>query len=87
MNDLTNALYEFLTEHYIHGIIQDPEYATAIGYAEAKQELLCRQLTEDQRRLFQSMLKELNLAHTMEQMRLFHATLALSRELAGLVRP
>lgn len=87
MNDLTNALYEFLTEHYIHGILQDPEYAAALGYAETKQELLNLQLTEDQRRLLQSMLDELNLAHTMEQKRLFLAALSLSRELAGLVRP
>ena len=86
MTELTNSLYEFLTKHYIHSIIQDPEYEKAVGYAEAKQELLSCQLNEDQRQLLKSMLDEINLAHTMECFRIFQATLALSRELTGLVR-
>jgi hypothetical protein len=86
MNNLTNALYEFLTKHYIHGILQDPEYTAAIGYAEKKQELLSRQLTEEQRWLLKELLDEITLAHVMEQERLFRAALALSRELSVLVR-
>ena len=53
----------------------------------AEVERLSRQLNDSQRQLLTGMLAELRLAHTMEQMRLFRATLALSRELSGLVQP
>lgn len=86
MTELTDVLYDFLQKRYISGIIQDPEYEKAIGYAEAKQELLSRQLDENQRWLLEGLLDEINLAHAMEQMRLFQATLSLCRELSGLVR-
>ena len=87
MTELINALYNFLQDHYLSGISQDPDYEKAIGYAETRQELLSRQLNDSQRQLLTGMLAELRLAHTMEQMRLFRATLALSRELSGLVQP
>ena len=86
MTDLMNNLYEFLTRHYISGMAQDPEYAKALGYAEAKQALLDQQLDDSQRRLLQGLLDEVELAHSMEQACLFRATLSLSRELSGLVR-
>ena len=87
MTELINALYNFLQDHYLSGISQDPGYEKAIGYAETRQELLSRQLNDSQRQLLTGMLAELRLAHTMEQMRLFRATLALSRELSALVQP
>lgn len=85
MSELTDTLFEFLTSHYIHGIIQDPEYEKAVGYAQARQEMLSSQLDEEQRELLKGMLDEISLAHHMEQRRLFRAALTLSRELAGLV--
>lgn len=85
MSELTDTLFEFLTNHYIHGIIQDPEYEKAVGYAQARQELLSSQLDEEQRGLLKGMLDEISLAHHMEQRQLFRAALTLSRELAGLV--
>ena len=85
MSELTDTLFEFLSKHYIHGIIQDLEYEKAVGYAEAKQELLSSQLDEEQRSLLKGMLDEISLAHHMEQRRLLRATLSLTPELSRLV--
>lgn len=85
MTDLTNALFEFATRHYIPGICVDPEYEQARKYAQEKERLLNSQLNEHQRQLLQDLLSDLRLAHFFEQEYIFQAALALSQELTGLV--
>ena len=86
MNELTNALFEFMTTHYVPGICNDPEYEEAKSYAKKKEEQLNSQLNETQQQLLQDLLEDIKLAHFFEQEHIFQATLALSRELSGLVR-
>lgn len=87
MTELINTLYNFLTHHSSAGIWNDPEYENAVACAEKKQTLLDQQLNENQRRLLRELLDELELAHHMEKTQLFQASLALNRELSGLIHP
>ena len=87
MTALTNVLFEFLTRNCIPSICADPEYETAKCYAAEKERLLRSQLDEPQQQLLQDLLDNLRLAHFFEQEYIFQATLSLSRELTGLVRP
>ena len=85
MTDLTNTLYKFLSQHYLTGVWEDPEYETAKKYAENKLEQLCSQLEEKQRILLTNLMDDLTLAYSIRQEHIFQATLALSRELSKLV--
>jgi len=87
MTELANALYEFVTSHYLPGICNDPEYTKAQDYAETKKALLNSQLNESQREILSDLLDDINLACAIRSEYIFQAALALSRELSGLVRP
>ena len=87
MTDLMNTLYEFLPSYNAPGVWSSPEYANALDCAKRKKEQLESQLNKRQLQLLEDLLRELQLAGRFDREYIFQAALALSRELAGLVRP
>ena len=84
MNDLMNALYEYLADHT--SIWNDLQYQASNRCASAKQKQLDSQLNDQQRQLLDDLLIELQIAHSLELKHTFQKTLSLSRELSSLVR-
>ena len=87
MTERMRSLYEYtLTHRYVQPTC-DPEYRSADTSAEIQEDRLRQMLDPEGCRALGVMLDELSLVHSLELEAMFQATLALSRELAGLTRP
>ncbi len=86
MNDLTNALYEFVTTRRMGRVFDDPEYRSITSSAQGKENRLRELLDREGNRLLTDLLNEQTLQNAVEMETMFQATVTLCRELGQMVR-
>ena len=86
MNDLTNALYEFVTARRMGRIFDDPEYHSITASVQNKENRLRELLDRDGNRLLTDLMNEQALQNAIELEAIFQATVTLCRELGQMVR-
>ena len=86
MNDLTNALYEFVTARRMGSVFDDPEYRSITSSAQGKEDRLRELLDREGNRLLTDLLNEQTLQNAVEMETMFQATVTLCRELGQMVR-
>ena len=85
MNDLTNALYEFVTARRMGRVFDDPEYRSITSSAQGKEDRLRELLDREGNRLLTDLLNEQTLQNAVEMETMFQATVTLCRELGQMV--
>ena len=86
MNDLTNALYEFVTARRMGRVFDDPEYRSITSSAQGKDDRLRELLDQDGNKLLTDLMNEQLLQFTLEMEAMFLSTVDLCRELGQMVR-
>ncbi len=86
MNDLTNALYEFVTARRMGRVFDDPEYRSITSSAQGKEDRLRELLDQDGNKLLTDLMNEQLLQFTLEMEAMFLSTVDLCRELGQMVR-
>ena len=86
MNDLTNALYEFVTARRMGRVFDDPEYRSITSSAQGKEDRLRELLDQDGNKLLTDLMDEQLLQFTLEMEAMFISTVDLCRELGQMVR-
>ena len=86
MNDLTNALYEFVTARRMGRVFDDPEYRSITSSAQGKEDRLRELLDREGNRLLTDLLNAQTLQNAVEMETMFQATVTLCRELGQMVR-
>lgn len=86
MNDLTNALYEFVTARRMGRVFDDPEYHSITSSAQGKEDRLRELLDREGNRLLTDLMNEQLLQFTLEMEAMFLSTVDLCRELGQMVR-
>mgnify|MGYP005907897195 CR=1 FL=1 len=74
MNDLTNALYEFVTARRMGRVFDDPEYHSITASAQNKETRLRELLDRDGNRLLTDLMNEQTLQNAIELETMFQAT-------------
>lgn len=87
MTDLMDNLYEFLITQRVDALLANTEYPDFSACQALQEEKLRTVLDEDGKKYLDSMLLELSNQHTAELTALFQASVALCRELNGLLTP
>lgn len=86
MNDLTNALYEFVTARRMGSVFDDPEYRSITSSAQGKEDRLRELLDQEGNKLLTDLMNEQLLQFALEMETMFQATVTLCRELGQMVR-
>ena len=86
MNDLTNALYEFVTARRMGSVFDDPEYHSITASAQGKEDRLRELLDQDGNKLLTDLMNEQLLQFALEMEAMFLSTVDLCRELGQMVR-
>ena len=86
MNDLTNALYEFVTARRMGRVFDDPEYRSITSSAQGKEDRLRELLDQDGNKLLTDLVNEQLLQFALEMEAMFLSTVDLCRELGQMVR-
>ena len=86
MNDLTNALYEFVAARRMGSVFDDPEYHSITASVQSKENRLRELLDREGNRLLTDLLNEQTLQDAIEMETMFQATVTLCRELGQMVR-
>lgn len=86
MNDLTNALYEFVTARRMGRVFDDPEYRSITSSAQGKENRLRELLDQDGNKLLTDLMNEQLLQFALEMEAMFLSTVDLCRELGQMVR-
>ena len=86
MNDLTNALYEFVTARRMGSVFDDPEYRSITSSAQGKEDRLRELLDQDGNKLLTDLMNEQLLQFALEMEAMFLSTVDLCRELGLMVR-
>ena len=86
MNDLTNALYEFVTARRMGRVFDDPEYRSITSSAQGKEARLRELLDQDGNKLLTDLMNEQLLQFALEMEAMFLSTVDLCRELGQMVR-
>ena len=86
MNDLTNALYEFVTARRMGRVFDDPEYRSVTSSAQGKEDRLRELLDQDGNKLLTDLMNEQLLQFALEMEAMFLSTVDLCRELGQMVR-
>ena len=86
MNDLTNALYEFVTARRMGRVFDDPEYRSITSSAQGKEDRLRELLDQDGNKLLTDLMNEQLLQFALEMEAMFLSTVDLCRELGLMVR-
>ncbi len=86
MNDLTNALYEFVTARRMGRVFDDPEYRSITSSAQGKEDRLRELLDQDGNKLLTDLMNEQLLQFALEMEAMFLSTVDLCRELGQMVR-
>ena len=81
MNDLTNALYEFVTARRMGRVFDDPEYHSITASIQNKENRLRELLDRDGNRLLTDLMNEQLLQFALEMEAMFLSTVDLCREL------
>ena len=87
MSPLMRTLYDYVMAYHFDPSHTDPEYDASVRYAQCKEQKLLSALDQEGQQLLEDMIAELTQSHFIELETMFRSTLALSRELAALVRP
>ena len=86
MNDLTNALYEFVTARRMGRVFDDPEYHSITASIQNKENRLRELLDRDGNRLLTDLMNEQLLQFALEMEAMFLSTVELCRELDQTLR-
>ena len=86
MNDLTNALYEFVTARRMGRVFDDPEYRSITSSAQGKEDRLRELLDQDGNKLLTDLMNEQLLQFALEMEAMFLSTVDLCRELDQTLR-
>ena len=86
MNDLTNALYEFVTARRMGRVFDDPEYHSITASVQNKENRLRELLDQDGNKLLTDLMNEQLLQFALEMEAMFLSTVDLCRELGQMVR-
>ena len=86
MNDLTNALYEFVTARRMGSVFDDPEYRSITSSTQGKEDRLRELLDQDGNKLLTDLMNEQLLQFALEMEAMFLSTVDLCRELGQMVR-
>lgn len=86
MNDLTNALYEFVTARRMGRVFDDPEYRSVTSSAQGKENRLRELLDRDGNKLLTDLMNEQLLQFALEMEAMFLSTVELCRELDQTLR-
>ena len=86
MNDLTNALYEFVTARRMGRVFDDPEYRSITSSAQGKENRLRELLDQDGNKLLTDLMNEQLLQFALEMEAMFLSTVDLCRELNQTLR-
>ena len=86
MNDLTNALYEFVTARRMGRVFDDPEYRSITSSAQGKENRLRELLDQDGNKLLTDLMNEQLLQFALEMEAMFLSTVELCRELDQTLR-
>ena len=86
MNDLTNALYEFVTARRMGRVFDNPEYHSITASIQNKENRLRELLDRDGNRLLTDLMNEQLLQFALEMEAMFLSTVDLCRELGQMVR-
>ena len=86
MNDLTNALYEFVTARRMGRVFDDPEYRSITSSAQGKENRLRELLDQDGNKLLTDLMNEQLLQFALEMEAMFLSTVDLCRELDQTLR-
>ena len=86
MNDLTNALYEFVTARRMGRVFDDPEYHSITSSAQGKENRLRELLDQDGNKLLTDLMNEQLLQFALEMEAMFLSTVELCRELDQTLR-
>lgn len=86
MNDLTNALYEFVTARRMGRVFDDPEYRSITSSAQGKEDRLRELLDQDGNKLLTDLMNEQLLQFALEMEAMFLSTVDLCRELNQTLR-
>ena len=86
MNDLTNALYEFVTARRMGSVFDDPEYRSITSSAQGKEDRLRELLDQEGNKLLTDLMNEQLLQFALEMEAMFLSTVDLCRELGQMVR-
>ena len=86
MNDLTNALYEFVTARRMGRVFDDPEYRSITSSAQGKEDRLRELLDQDGNKLLTDLMNEQLLQFALEMEAMFLSTVDMCRELGQMVR-
>ena len=86
MNDLTNALYEFVTARRMGRVFDDPEYRSITSSAQGKEDRLRELLDRDGNKLLTDLMNEQLLQFALEMEAMFLSTVDLCRELDQTLR-
>ena len=86
MNDLTNALYEFVTARRMGRVFDDPEYRSITSSAQGKEDRLRELLDQDGNKLLTDLMNEQLLQFALEMEAMFLSTVELCRELDQTLR-
>ena len=81
MNDLTNALYEFVTARRMGRVFDDPEYHSITASVQNKENRLRELLDQEGNKLLTDLMNEQLLQFTLEMEAMFQSTIDLCREL------
>mgnify|MGYP004679122161 CR=1 FL=1 len=86
MNDLTNALYEFVTARRMGRVFDDPEYHSITASVQNKENRLRELLDRDGNKLLTDLMNEQLLQFALEMEAMFLSTVELCRELDQTLR-
>ena len=86
MNDLTNALYEFVTARRMGRVFDDPEYHSITASVQNKENRLRELLDQDGNKLLTDLMNEQLLQFALEMEAMFLSTVELCRELDQTLR-
>lgn len=81
MNDLTNALYEFVSARRMGRMYDNPEYRSVTYSAQGKENRLRKLLDQEGNKLLTDLMNEQLLQFTLEMEAMFQSTIDLCREL------
>lgn len=85
MTDLIMDLYEFTCSRRMGGALDHPEYREHLLAAQVQEERLRSLLDAEGVQLLRDLLYERSCQHAVEQEAIFRATLALCKELRGIL--
>lgn len=85
MDDLTKCLYDFVCDHRMGRIHQDPEYREIANGIELQTQRLQKDMNKEQLRELQLLMDNLLALSDIESEHLFQAALGLARELGRAV--